>query len=185
MFSGGPYSASGQGVIGVHSLGPKLLDSPNSKLTLATIQGLLEQFRLLLCNANLTDPRGYRVRFNLYDFVHFIKLVNEYGEEPRNRKIAVENIRRGRISLDRWTYNRQRAADLGLAPEIAKNPDFICSNWNPEGEGDECYVKNFGGPGLPNKYRVLVCVVRGQTRYGITIFPCEVGAKERAHQIWP
>ena len=158
---------------------------PPPQIALTTIQDLLEWFRVNLSTGNFTDPRNYRVRFNLYDFVHFIKLVNEYGEEPRNRKVAVENIRRGRIRMARWTYDDQRASELGWVSEVATNPDFICSNWNALGEGDECYVKNFGGNGLPNKYRVLVCVVRGTTRYGITVFPCEIGAKERAHQIWP
>lgn len=158
---------------------------PLAQLALTTIQDLLEWFRVNVSRATFTDPRGYRVRFNLYDFVHFIKLINEYGEEPRNRRIAVENIARGRIRLARWTYDQQRAAELSWASSIATTPDFVCSNWNPTGEGDECYVKNFGGKGLPNKYRVLVCVVRGTTRYGITIFPCEIEAKEKGHQIWP
>ena len=154
-------------------------------ITLTTIQDLLEWYRTNLCNAYLRDPRGYRVRFNLNDFVHFIKLTNKDGDEPRNRRKAVEDIRRARIRFVHGRYDKQRAVELTWARDIATAPDLICRNWNPTDGGDECYVKNFGGEGLPNRYRVLVCKITGTTRQAITIFPCEIGGKERAFQIWP
>jgi len=158
---------------------------PPPLIQLTTIQALLEWFRVNLSNRDFTDPRHYRVRFNFYDFIHFIKLTNKYAEEPKNRRAAVEDIQRGRIHFVAGRFDDQRASELSWASEVAANPDFICANWNPEGEGDECYVKNFGGAGLPNKYRVLVCLVQGTTRYAITIFPSEIGGKERGYQIWP
>lgn len=157
---------------------------PPRLLQLTTVQDLLEWYRINLCNAYLTDPRQYRVRFNLNDFVHFIKFTDQYGKEPQNRRIAVENIRKGRISRCSQ-HSTQRAAELGWIRDIATQADIICCNWSITGEGDECYVKNFGGNGRPNIHRVLVCKTVGTTRYALTAFPCEIGGKERALQKWP
>lgn len=156
---------------------------PPRLISLTNIQDLFEWYRINVCNAELIDPRDYRVRFNPDDFVHFIKFTDKYGKEPKNRRIAVENIRKGRISV-RCRYSKQRAAELSWARDIATQPDFICHNWNPEGEGDECYFKNFGSKGQP-KYRALICKTTGMVRRAITIFPCEIGGKERACLKWP
>ncbi len=154
-------------------------------LRLTSIQDLLDWYRQNLCNTELRDPRGYRVRFNLNDFVHFIKLTNKYGDEPRNRRKAIEQISRGRIVLKPGRFDPQRAQELSWAVVLATRPDLICRNWQVLGEGDECYIKNFGGGGNPNKYRVLVCKIIGMNRQALTIFPSDIGGKERAFRIWP
>jgi len=36
-----------------------------------------------LCNVDLRDPRGFRVRFQAEHFIHQIKLTTKYGKEPK------------------------------------------------------------------------------------------------------
>ena len=154
--------------------------SPHS---LSTLQELLSWYETNLCNVQLNDPRGYRVRFNVEDFVHLVKLTNKYGQEPKNRRLAIADIRRGNISSESGRFDRQRALDLPRARQISTRPDYICPNW--QGVGDEVYVKNFGSEAAP-QYRVLVCKVRGTGRIAITIFPRErIAQRDIRNRIWP
>jgi len=149
------------------------------------MQQLLAWYETNLCNARLTDPRGYRVRFNVDEFVHLIKLTTRYGQEPRNRRLAIEEIRKGAISFGAGQFNEQRATELIWAKEIVMTPDLICENWQVLGSGKELFIKDFGGI-YDHKYRVLVCKVRGQERQALTIFPLEnLGEKQLRCQIWP
>lgn len=155
------------------------------RLSLTTMAGLLEWYRVTLCHARFIDPRGYRVRFILPDFVHFIKLTNKHGEEPRNRQKAIDEIRRGRMEFAPGRFDPQRASELSWIPLLAAEPDFICRNWQILGDGDECYVRNFGEASQPNDYRVLVCKTIGTVRIALTMFERDIGGKEKALQIWP
>lgn len=155
------------------------------RLSLTTMQSLLEWYRVNLCRAHFVDPRGFRVRFILSDFVHFIKLTNKYGEEPRNRRKAIEEIRRGRIEFAAGRFDPQRASELTWIPQLVTEPDFICRNWQILGEGDECYVGNFAAAREPGDFRVLVSKRIGTVRQALTMFERDIGGKERALQIWP
>ena len=158
---------------------------PPRLLQLTTIQELLEWYRINLCNVRLTDPRGYRVRFLQEGFIHLIQLINKYGEEPRNAGRALQEIRRGRIRLVPGRFDAQRAVELSWASEIATHPDFICTNWQELGRGDEAYVKSLGTQQHP-KYRVLVCEVIGTIRQAVTIFPrTTIGRVMLRCKIWP
>src|SRR6266704_6585976 len=95
-------------------------------LTLATIQELLTWYEVNLCNAQLVDPRGHRVRFNVDEFVHLIQLKTKYGQEPRNRRLAIEEIKKGAINFKAGRFDGQRATELIWAREIATAPDRIC-----------------------------------------------------------
>ncbi|MHB8525897.1 MAG: hypothetical protein ACYDD2_07050 [Candidatus Acidiferrales bacterium] len=138
-----------------------------------------------ICQPELHDPRGYRVRFLRENFIHLIQLKDEYGNEPRNARIAIEGIRTGRIQFAAKRFDPQRTAKLSWAAQIALSPDFICSNWHAMGRGDEAYIRNFGTDGEPN-FSVMVCEVLGTLRQVVTIFPRErIGEKERRAQNWP
>jgi hypothetical protein len=154
-------------------------------LPLQSIQDALKWYEQNLCRVRLMDPRGFRVRFLPENFVHLIHLKNKYEQEPRNARIAVKAIREGKIHFVQGRFDRQRTAELSWAAEIATTPDRIFGNWQPRGQGDEAYVKNFGTEAEP-KYRVTVCKVVGTIRQVVTIFPRErVGSGELQAQIWP
>lgn len=155
-------------------------------LKVGTLQELLKWYETNLCGAQLIDPRGYRVRFNLDDFIHLIQLKNKYGKEPKNRRLAIEEIKRGGMKCETRRFDQQRAMELAWARQISTQPDCICSNWQVLGSGNEMYIKDFGGAAHLPKYRVLVCKVRGTTRQVVTLFPRErIGEKELRGQVWP
>lgn len=154
-------------------------------LQLSTLKEMLRWYELNLCDVNLADPRGYRVRFLRENFIHLIQLRNKYGEEPKNARLALEEIERERITLKPGRFDAQRATELPRASEIATHPDLICTNWQALGRGDEAYVKNFGTERSP-QYRVLICEVIGTLRQAVTVFPREsIGDMERRCQVWP
>lgn len=157
---------------------------PLKLLPLEDIRYVLEWYEQNLCNVELRDPRGYRVRFKLEHFIHHIKLMNKFGEEPRNRRLAIEEIKAGKIQFAQGRYSAQRASEIPWAVELATRPHCICPNWQALGTGDENYVRNFGTDNAP-QWRVLVCKVIGQTRHFSTLFPCEVKERDLARKIWP
>ncbi len=113
-------------------------------LPLESIQDTLRWYEENLCDVDLRDPRGFRVRFKCEHFIHHIKLTNKYGKEPRNRTLTIEEIRAGKIQFVSGRYNIQRASEIPWAVELATAPDCICPNWQALGTGDENYVRNFG-----------------------------------------
>ena len=157
---------------------------PLKLLQLNSIQEVLEWYENNLCGKDLRDPRGYRVRFKPEHFIHHIKLKNKFGEEPRNRKLAIQEIKSGKIKFVDGRFSVQRASELPWAVELATNPHCICLNWQALGTGDENYVRNFGTEDAP-QWRVLVCKVIGQTRHFSTLFPCEIHEKHLSRKIWP
>lgn len=154
-------------------------------LPLTSIKELLDWYDLNLCNTVFVDPRGYRVRFLRENFIHLIQLRTSFGKEPKNARIALEEIERGRIVLRAGRFNPQRARELPSAGEIARRPDMICRNWQVLGRGNEAYVRNFGTEQCP-RYRVLICEIAGTVRQAVTVFPRErIGELDRRYQIWP
>ena len=151
-----------------------------------TIQEALDWYETNLCNVELRDPRGFRVRFKVEHFVHHIKLKNKYGKEPKNRSLAIEEIRSGKLRFVQNRYSPQRVAELPWAVELATSPQHICENWQVLGTGDENFLKNFGTDEAP-QWRVLVLKVIGQTRHFSTIFPRELGIRdlETIQIFWP
>jgi hypothetical protein len=157
---------------------------PLKLLPLDSIQAMLEWYEQNLCNAELRDPRGYRVRFKPEHFIHQIKLMNKYNKELRNRKRAIEEIKSGKLKFIERRFSVQRASEMPWAVELATEPHCICENWQVLGSGDENYVRNFGTEGAP-QWRVLVCKVIGETRHFSTLFPCEIHEKHLVRKIWP
>ena len=153
-------------------------------LPLDSIQDVLQWYETNICNKELRDPRGCRVRFQVEHFVHLIKLTNKYGKEPKNRRAAIEDIRSGKIQFVEGRYNEQRASELPWAVELVTAPHCICPNWQAMGSGDENYLRNFGTEDYP-QWRVLVCKVIGQTRHCSTIFPREIHARQLDLRLWP
>ena len=155
------------------------------KLAITTCQDLFEWYRAHLCRVPIIDPRGYRVSFVPENFIHLIKLKNEYGREPGNARLAVKRVEQGRFRLVDGRFDRQRAMELPWARVLATRPDCICSNWVPTAVGEEAYIKNFGTPTNP-LYRILICQVIGKRRRIVTIFPRRtIGKQELDRQIWP
>jgi len=154
-------------------------------LALTSIREVLEWYEQNLCRVRLLDPRGFRVRFLPENFIHLIQLKNKYGEEPRNARIALQEIRNGKIQFVAGRFDPQRTAELPWATRIAIDPERICGNWQVLGRGDEAYIKNFG-TGQDPQYRVMVCKIVGTIRQVITIFPrARFGDRELQSQIWP
>lgn len=149
------------------------------------MRDLLHWYRLNLCDVELRDPRGYRVRFLPENFIHLIKLTNKFGQEPKNARVALQEIERGRIKLVAGRFDPQRASELSWARLIATDPWRIAPNWAALGRGDEAYIRNFGTAAAPI-YRVLVCEVIGTMRQAVTVFPRErIGTTEIATILWP
>jgi hypothetical protein len=157
---------------------------PLKLLPLDNIQDVFQWYENNLCNVELRDPRGYRVRFKREHFVHLIKLTNKYGREPRNRTLIIEQIECGELEFIEGRFNRQRASEIPWAVELATQPDCICPQWQALGTGDEAYVRNFGTVELP-QWRVLICKVIGETRHFSTIFPRELSNKDIEAAVWP
>ena len=146
---------------------------------------LLRWYRLNLCDAEIRDPRGYRVRFLPTNFVHLIQMKNKYGDEPRNPQVVLEEIERGRIKLVAGRFDAQRAPELSWIKLIATDPWRVVSNWQALGRGDEAYIRDFGTQ-QQSIYRVLVCQVIGTIRQAVTVFPRErIGPREMERILWP
>jgi len=145
----------------------------------------LRWYRLNLCEVELRDPRGFRVRFLPTNFIHLIKLTDKYGREPKNAKVAIEEIERGRIKFTAGRFDQQRAPELTWIRSICTDPWRIVPNWQALGRGDEAYIRNFGTEEQPI-FRVLVCEITGTIRQAVTVFPRErIGAQEVGTILWP
>lgn len=125
------------------------------------------------------------MRFLETNFIHLIKLRNKFGEEPKNARLALEEIERGRIKLAAGRFDPQRTSELSWIRHITCDPWKIVPNWQALGRGDEAFIRNFGTEQTPI-YRVLVCEVVGTIRQPITVFPRErIGDKEVGRILWP
>lgn len=124
-------------------------------LPLDDIRELLRWYCLNLCDADIRDPRGQRVRLLPENFIHLIKLTTKYGIEPKNASIAIEEIERGRIKLVAGRFDPQRTSELSWIRSIVTNPWRIVPNWQALGRGDEAYIRNFGTEDAPI-FRILV-----------------------------
>jgi len=154
-------------------------------LPLDDMRALLHWYRLNLCEAEFRDPRGYRVRFLPENFIHLIKLTNKYNDEPKNPRLALEEIERGRIKFVAGRFDPQRTSELSWIRLIATDPQYIVTNWQGLGRGDEAFIRNFGTDAQPI-YRVLVCEIIGTLRQSVTVFPRErIGNKELTQRVWP
>src|SRR5450755_415762 len=154
-------------------------------LPLNDARDLLRWYRVNLCEAVIEDPRGYRVRFLPANFIHLIKLTNKHGQEPKNARLALEEIEKGRIRLVAGRFDPQRTAELTWIRLVASDPLMIVPNWQALGRGDEAYIRNFGTE-QQAIYRVLVCEVIGKQRQAVTVFPRErVSQKEVSRVLWP
>jgi hypothetical protein len=122
-------------------------------LKLDDMRELLQWYRLNLCEADIKDPRGYRVRFLPENFIHLIKLITKYGKEPKNAGMALQEIERGRIKLVAGRFDPQRASELSWVVSLAADPWRIVENWQVLGRGDEAYIRNFGTDEVP----IYVC----------------------------
>lgn len=156
-------------------------------LSITALTELLEWYRANLRDKNLVDPKGFPFRFLDTDFVHLIKLVDKYGKEPKNRRMAIEQIESGRISQIHNRIDIQRAKELSWARTIVESPDRIVPNWQAMGRANpgDAYIRNFGSSERPI-YRVLICGHAGKKRFPVTIFPRERFAdREIAPALWP
>ena len=146
---------------------------------------LLEWYRINVCNTEITDVRGHRMKFLPENFIHLIKLRNKFGKEPRNASLALKDIVRGRIVFKAGHFDATRAKELSWAKLIVQKPDRICANWKADGHSGEAYIKNFGTLEVP-RYRVLICEIHGTQRRPVTIFPRDhITGKELYTKVWP
>jgi hypothetical protein len=150
-------------------------------LPITSLLELFNWYRLNLCGRQIVDPRGYRVSFLDTDFVHLIKLTDKFGKEPKNRRMTIEQIQSGRITLNPGRMQIRRART------IIEDPTMIVPNWQAMGRAipGDAFIKNFGTEIQPI-FRVLICGHAGKKRWAVTIFPRERFAeREIVNVIWP
>ncbi len=165
-----------------------LSDDIPKRLQIIDLQSLFHWYLRNICAQEWIDPRGQRVHFLDTDFVHLIKLVDKYGKEPRNTRMAIEQIQSGRIRFNPGRMSIQRAQELPWAQLIISQPDMIVPNWQPMGRANpgDAYIKNFAEPNAKPVYRVLICGHAGLKRRAVTIFPRErFSDAELARVLWP
>jgi len=162
-------------------------DTP-ALLHVTSLLELFNWYKQNLCGRAFIDPRGYRVTFLDTDFVHLVKLTDKYRKEPKNRRMAIEQIQSERIKLVPGRFSLQRAQELCWAQSIIETPTMVVPNWQVMGRANpgDAYIKNFGQPEKPI-YRVLICGHSGLRRWAVTIFPKErITEKDLAGGIlWP
>jgi hypothetical protein len=166
---------------------PPWAEGTPAVLPITTLLDLFNWYRLNLCGKEIVEPRGYRVTFLDTDFVHLIKLTDKYGKEPKNRRMTIEQIQSGRITLNPSRFQIRRAQELSWARPIIESPTMIVPNWQAMGRAipGDAYIKNFGTESQPI-YRVLICGHAGKKRWAVTTFPRERFAdREIANVIWP
>ncbi len=160
-------------------------DTP-ALLPITSLAEMYNWYRLNLYEQEIIDPRGQRVSFLDTDFVHLIKLLDKYGKEPKNRKMTIEQIMSGRITLVPKRIDLRRSQELTWARSIVESPTMIVPNWHIMGSANpgDAYIKNFG---IDRPiYRVLICGHAGMKRRAVTIFPRERFAPREIHPIlWP
>ena len=156
-------------------------------LQIKTLLALFNWYRLNLCGKEIIDPRGSRVSFLDTDFVHLIKLTDKFGKEPKNRRMTIEQIQSGRITLNPSRIQIRRAQELSWARSIIETPTMIVPNWQAMGRAipGDAYIKNFGSESQPI-YRVLICGHAGKKCWAVAILPRErFTDREIATIIWP
>ena len=166
---------------------PEWAEGTPAVLPVTTLLDLFYWYRHNLCGKEIVDPRGYRVTFLDTDFVHLIKLTDKFGKEPKNRRMTIEQILFGRITLNPNRIQIRRAQELSWARSIIESPTMIVPNWQAMGRAipGDAYIKNFGTESQPI-YRVLICGHAGKKRWAVTIFPRERFAdREIATVLWP
>lgn len=166
---------------------PAWAEGTPAVLPITTLLDLFNWYRRNLCGREILDPRSCRVSFLDTDFVHLIKLTDKYGKEPKNRRMTIEQIQSGRITLNPSRIQIRRAQELSWARSIIESPKMIVPNWQAMGRANpgDAYIKNFGTEAQPI-YRVLICGHAGKKRWAVTIFPRERFAeREIATVLWP
>jgi len=128
------------------SLSPEWAEGTPAVLPITTLLDLFNWYRQNLCGRGIVDPRGCRVTFLDTDFVHLIKLTDKYGKEPKNRRMTIEQIQSGRITLNPSRIQIRRAQELSWARPIIESPTMIVPNWQAMGRAipGDAYIKNFG-----------------------------------------
>lgn len=162
-------------------------DTP-ALLPIVSGRQLLQWYRANLCGRSFIDPRGQRVRFLDTDLIHLIKLLDRYGCEPRNRRMAIDQLESGRLSLVPGRFDIRRTEELTWARRIIEAPTRIVPNWQVMGRANpgDAYIRNFGIDGGRPIYRVLICGHEGLRRRAVTIFPRERFAEHEVQRIlWP
>jgi len=166
---------------------PKWAEGTPPVLPITTLLDLFNWYRLNLCGKGIVDPRDRRVTFLDTDFVHLIKLTDKNGKEPKNRRMTIEQIQSGRITLNPSRIQIRRGQELSWARPIIEAPTMIVPNWQAMGRAipGDAYIKNFGTEAQPI-YRVLICGHAGKKRWAVTIFPRERFAdREITTKLWP
>lgn len=160
------------------------------RLPLGSMQALFEWYERHLCHAELRDPRGYRVCFTENEFVHLVKLTDKYGNEPKNKRLAIQQVRKGRFPMRKGehpNHDVERVQNLVLAAALVQKPDFIIPSWQATGKAypGEVYVRDFGTSGR-KKYCTLVCLLEGTRRIPVTMFHKQsITHLNEIKRLWP
>jgi hypothetical protein len=77
-------------------------------LPLNDVRELLRWYRLTLCEAEIRDPRGWRVRFLPENFIHLVKLTTKYGTDLRMQALPSKRLNEAESSW--WQGGSMRNA---------------------------------------------------------------------------
>jgi hypothetical protein len=137
---------------------PQIVEAPPPRLWLHDLREMLAWYEQNLCNADLRDPRGHRVKFSPERFPHLIKLLRRASNKEVNEPQKVVNaIRTGtKCNADFGGYHTERFQGLSWMPCVISRPTKILEVVTLfEKPGDTLYVKQFNKAGY--KFKVLVC----------------------------
>ena len=172
------------------------IELPQGSSALPPLDSMLDLFNWYwrqFCRSEIKDCRGFPVTFREEEFVHFVKITDRYGKEPRNRIDTIRRIKAGEFRLFHGTkyspanFSMQRAKDLACALSVIQDPQMIVPNWQPLGKANpgEAYIRNFGKDGR-RRFRVLICGIAGKRRFPVTMFPRQRFANEETLiKLWP
>jgi hypothetical protein len=164
------------------------LECPPVRLPRCSLSELLDWYIKNLCDAEILDPRGYRVLFTPERFPHLIKLVKKSGKPVSKPAKVVKQILNGELcEADFGGFDQERAFGLTWIRPIIERPTKIIA---ASGElfdkaGDTLLVKQFKKGGF--KFKILVCRKQGpKLLVPVTCHPRDHDRFPKGHRhIWP
>jgi len=134
-----------------------MAERPPPRIRIQGLANLLRWYERNLCETELIDRRGHRVKFAPERFPYLIKLRNREGGKLSNPKWHVERIRAGELTdRDFGGFEAERAETLSWLPPMILRHTLIARNSHRVIPGDELYVKEFDK--LGSRHKVLICI---------------------------
>jgi hypothetical protein len=163
-------------------------EAPPNRIWLHELAEMLAWYEKTLCEAELRDPRGHRVKFAPERFPHLIKLLKKGSKnEVENPQRVVNEIRSGlKKNADFGGYHAERFQGLSWMSAIIQRPTRILEvSTLLKKPGDTLYLKEFDRKGYA--YKLLICRRAGkELLVPVTCHPREHDRFGKDHKtVWP